>query len=195
MGTLLEKINPEKYNRQIEALYGTLKYMLADNIEVNKVVEVFRTPGTGEIQWMEVRAKANINNRLKWKRGKEDKIVGVLSCEELIEMNEDGDYRHRYFSFHFEAEESSNVKTFRVDYKPDKPIPLHAHADNYSQTHLHLKFPDDTSLDLPHIDFCTIMIVISYYIKHEEKYPLFSGEDYNPRMMKRRRRYDEYGKG
>lgn len=194
MNLLQEKINPKKYNSQIESLYGRLKHMLVNEIELKKIVQVFRIPNTGEISSIEVRAKTNINDRLKWKSGKESKIAGILSCEEIIEPNTDGNYVRTFYSFHFEADPSSNVKTFRIDFKPDQPTPLHAHANDYSQTHLHLTFPHETSLDLSHIDFCTVMLVISFYIKHKDKYPLFNGDEYNPRINKKRRRYDEYGK-
>lgn len=193
MNFLQEKINPRKYNSQIESLYGKLKYMRINEIDLKKVVQIFRIPDTGQVTSMEVRAKADINDRLKWRNGKESKMAGILSCEEVIELNEEGDYTHTFYSFHFEAASFSNVKTFRIDFKPEQLTPLHAHAHDYDETRLHLTFPHETSLDLSHIDFCTIMLVISFYIKNKDKYPLFNGDEYNPRIIKKRRRYDEYG--
>lgn len=194
MHLLQEKINPYKYNSQIESLYGKLKHMLVNEIDLENVVQVLKKPNTDTITSIVIKAKANINNRIMWKYGSQNRIAGILSCVEVIEPNVDGDFVHTFYSFHFEAEPSSKVKTFRIDFKPDKLNPLHAHASDYEQTHLHLTFPHDTSLDLQHIDFCTIMLVISYYIKHHDKYPLFNGEEYNPRINKKRRQYDEYGK-
>lgn len=192
MNYLQEKINPKKYNSQIESLYGKLKHMIVDEKDLKNVVQIFQIPDTDEVASIVINAKANIDDRLKWKDEKEDKIAGILSCEEIIERNLEGNYIHTFYSFHFEAAPSSDVKTFRVDYKPDQQTPLHAHASDYNQTHLHLTYPNETSLKLHHIDFCTVMLVVSYYIKHQDKYPLFSGREYNSRIDKKRRRYDEH---
>lgn len=194
MTCLHEKINPKKYNNQIESLYSKLKHMLVNELDINQIVKVYKDTNTGKIDFMEINAKANINDRLKWKFGKASEIAGVLTCEEVIEPNEDGDFCRSFYSFHFEATPASDVKTFRIDFKPTAKDPLHAHADDYDKTQLHLTFPNDTSLDLSHIDFCTIMLVISFYIKHQEKYPLFNGDEYNPRINRKRRQYDEYRK-
>lgn len=191
MEYLQENINLQKYNRHIESLYNVLKHMFADEICLNNIVRLQRDIEKKEIISIQIKAKGDINSCLRWK-SKDNKIVGSLSCSEIIDQNDKGDYVRRYFSFHFQALPYSNVKTFRIDFKPEQETPLHAHDDNDEKENRHLTYPYDTSLNLKHIDFCTIMLVISFYINHRDKYPLFNGKIYNPIINRKRRRYDEY---
>lgn len=192
MNKLQEKINPKKYKHQIEKLYGTLKYMILNDVDLNHVIEVFKDPRTHKITSMYVKAKTNVDDRIKWKNGKESKIIGILSCEEIIECNDDDTYSRTFFSYHFEAMSESDVCTFRIDFKPKQLTPLHAHDYMKKDAKEHLSYPEDTKLELTKIDFCTIMLIVSYYVKNREKYPLHYGEEYNPLINKKRRRYDEY---
>ena len=48
MTCLHEKINPKKYNYQIESLYSKLKHMLVNEFDINQIVKVYKDTNTGK---------------------------------------------------------------------------------------------------------------------------------------------------
>lgn len=194
MNQMKEKINPDKYIKQVESLFRSLKHMISNLSDPYEVIQVFRNNSNQQINMIQVSTTFSVSKKIIWNDGKNKQPVGKLICDEIIKYDQMTKcYYHGMFSFHFEPEPDSDIKMFRIDYKPDSGFSpaLHAHAYDYEKTHLHLTYPEHVSLKLGYIDFCTILVVLSLYIKHSDRYPLFHGDDYNNIILKRRRSYDE----
>lgn len=178
-----ESLNIKKYVAHTTRIYNTLRYMLIDPCPEDWILQVNRDPANDKIRSVIVNTHQDVNQRLKWHKSKDTLLVGTLTCTEIIECKEDENYARTFFSFDFRPTSSSDIKAFRIDYKPKQQTPLHAH-DLSMDEEKHLTFPENISLDLGCIDFGTVMMVIAYYISHSTNHPLFYGEKYNPMILK-----------
>lgn len=192
---LQENINISKFIESINKLNNKYGYKTIYPGDLTELVKVFYNK---QNQPYAIHIQTNSGNtkdgqlRVRFGESEQEVLYGILTCDAFLYYGEDGNFRHEYYSFHFEATEGQErFLTFRFDYDPEAPFELHAHDYNYGKTDKHLQFPDDIKLDLNLIDFCTTMQILAYYFLHEDKYPLEHGEEYTGIIKGTRSIYDE----
>lgn len=191
-----ENINFSKfieYTHKLQSKYG---HVVALPDDLYDIVEILNNPITNKPFGIIISTSTKGTNdnklRIKLEKKSGDFIYGTLKCDEFLKFEPDGTLQHKYFSFHFEPNNEQDIfYTFRFDYDPKAPNPLHAHDFNYEKTKIHLLFPDHTSLDLSLIDYCTVLQILCYYFLHETKYPLKFGDEYTKLIKITRSTYDE----
>lgn len=192
-----ESINISKYQNEINKLGNSLDHLIAYPEDLREIVHVLKNPKTGDIFGITINTSTEDTNDNKYrigiKSGKEESVCGKLKCKEIIKCTSKDVYQRKLFSFHMEMEENQKkYRSFRLDFAPKQECPLHAHDDRYSDMNKkHLTYPEETDLNLHLIDFCTVLYVLSYYLKNPEQYPLEHGLEYNKITKKIRSRYDD----
>lgn len=198
-GCIEEAINISKYQNEINKLKNSLDYLIAYPKDLEGIVHVIKNPKTGGIFGITINTSTENTNdnklRIGIKGAKEESVCGKLRCKEIIKCTSESVYQRNLFSFHLETENNQKkYRGFRLDFLPKQECPLHAHDDGYPKFNKnHLTYPNDTSLNLHLIDFCTVLYILSYYLKHPEQYPLEHGLEYNNITKKIRSRYDDRG--
>lgn len=194
---ILESINISKYQNEINKIGNSLDHLIAYPEDLKGIVHVIKNPKTGNVFGITINTSTEDTNdnrcRIGIKSAKQESVCGKLKCKEIIKCNSKNVYQQELFSFHFETESNQKkYRGFRLDFAPKQECPLHAHDDGYPDINKnHLTYPNETSLNLQLIDFCTVLYVLSYYLKHPAQYPLEHGIEYNKITKKIRSRYDD----
>lgn len=193
---LQESIDLSKFIEHAHRLQSKYGHMVAYPEELFDIVKLMYHPVSGAIIGIVISTSSEKTNdnkfRIKLKDSNNQFVYGTLKCEELMKFDNLGVLRHKFFSFHFEADHNQEqFYTFRLDYDPKAPTPLHAHDFTDKTQSVHLSYPANVSLNLNMIDYCTVLQILSYYFLHVDKYPLTHGNEYNKLIENTRSIYDE----